>query len=218
MKKFLNSDTGSSTVECAILIPVILASVLLCVFIFIILYEKTLLQSYADEMAMSLAREWGYKALPVDELESGVYKKETYENREIYWHLKLWENSQKELTAFGYIKDNAKSTGILKPYKDHTGKEEEKEIIVDFRPGIPSVIHITITGKYTTPAEPLLKLIGLNDYLILEAKAKSNVYDTKDMINTTDYVYQLVRETETFKKFTEKIKPLKEKLDDLVKE
>ena len=75
MKKFLNSDKGSSTVECAILIPVILASVMLCVFIFIILYEKTLLQSYADEMAMSLAREWGYKALPVDELESGVYKR-----------------------------------------------------------------------------------------------------------------------------------------------
>ena len=186
MKKKNNWNKGSSTVECAILMPIILACVLLCIFIFMILYEKTLLQNYAEDVAMSLSRQWGYKPLPVDELETGVYKKETYEDREIYWQLKLLGNNKKELAAYEYIRDNTKTTGILKPYKDRTGKEVQNEISVDFTPGIPSTIQITIIAKYSTPAKPLLSLIGMNDYLIIEAKAKSTVYDPKDMINTTD--------------------------------
>lgn len=218
MEKKHNFNKGSSTVECAILMPIVLACVLLCIFIFIILYEKTLLQNYADDVAMSLARQWGYSPLPVDEIETGVYKKETYEDREIYWHLKVFGNKKKQDAAYEYIKKHSKSTGILEPYKDHEGNVIDNVIIVDFTPGIPSKIQITINAKYNTPAKPLLKILGMDDYLMLGASAKSEVYDPKDMINTTDFVYQMVRETDTFAKFSEKIKPLKEKLDKFVKE
>ena len=55
MKKFLNSDKGSSTVECAILIPVILASVLLCIYIYNSL-RKSCCKAMPTKWPVSLAR------------------------------------------------------------------------------------------------------------------------------------------------------------------
>ena len=55
--------------------------------------------------------------------------------------------------------------------------------------------------------------------IILSSRLKQNLMS---MIQRYDQHNRLCisvgEETETFKKFTEKIKPLKEKLDDLVKE
>lgn len=211
-------EKGNTLLEYAILLPVIFACVVLCIYIFIIFYQKTLIQNIAEDTAQSISRQWGYKPLPTEEMTTGVYKKETYESREVYWHLKLLGNKKKESTAIVHIKDNTKNIGLLKPYINDKGQVSEPEVIVDFKAGFPSVLHVNIRTMYNTPAKGLLKLIGFKEYLVIEGKAQALVYDPKDMINTTDYAYQIIRETKIYKKFIEKIKPLKANLDKFLKE
>lgn len=219
VKKNINkSNKGRASIEYVILLPIVFACVLLCVYIFIFFYEKTVLQSFAEDIAQSISKQWGYRPLPLEEIESGIYKKETYENREIYWNLKPLGDRKKESLVKDYIIENSRASGLLKPYIDCTGEEVKPEITVDFNPGISSVLHIRISMKYNTPVKSLLKLIGLKEYMVIEAKAQSHVYDPKDMINTTDYVYQLISEATVLKDFEGIIKPLKDNLNNFLKE
>jgi len=202
---------GSFTVEFAVLIPVIFACVFACLNVFLVLYQKTLIQNIAEEAAQSLSRQWGYKPLPVDELVTGVYKRETYESRETYWHLKLWNNRKKQEQAENRIMTGLDSLGVLKPKLKHPIKVD-----VDFRPGLPSEVAVKVEISYTAPGLGLMKLFGAGDYITVTGEARSAVYDSKDMINNADYVYQIIRETKVYKDIMKKINTVKEKLNAIV--
>lgn len=212
--------SGHSTLEYTLLMPIILICVFICIVAFLILYQKALVQYIAEDAAQSLSRQWGYKPLPVDEINSGVYKRETYESREVYWNLKLLFGADKEKAAIEYLEKNIKDIGFLKLYvpEENSGKSIDNLIVnVDIKPGIPAVLYVDIKAIYHMPMQNLFKLIGFGECLIVEGRAQSLVYDPKDMINTTDYVHQLVRSTDTYQKFMKKIEPLKKNLDKLLK-
>lgn len=213
---------GHSTLEYALLMPIIFICVFMCIVIFLILYQKSLVQNMAEEAAQSLSRQWGYKPLPVDEINSGVYKRETYESREVYWNLKLLFSKKKEEAAKAYIEKNIKDVGFLKPYVSEKGSAKNTDpnliVAVDIKPGLPAVLNVEIKAAYQMPVKNLMRLVGIGDRLVIEGKARSLVYDTKDMINTTDYVYQLIRATDLYQNFIKKIEPLKKNLDKILKE
>ncbi len=208
-KKLLNSR-GSYTLEYAILIPIIFACVFICILISLVFYQKTLIQNIAEEMAQSISRQWGYKPLPTEELTSGVYKRDTYESREVYWHLKLWNNRKKEEHAESQILMALDNLGILKLYSS------DQNVDVIFKPGIPSEVVVKIQVAYSIPGLGLIKLIDNADYLIIEGEARSAVYDSKDMINTSDYVYQIIRETKFYQEIMAKIEALKTNLNKII--
>lgn len=209
-KKYLNKR-GSYTLEYAILIPVIFVCVFICITVFLAFYQKTLIQNIAEEAAQSISRQWGYKPLPADQLTTGVYKKDTYESRETYWHLKLWNNRKKAEQAEGQILSGLDRLGILKPRLSHPIK-----VNVDFRPGIPSEVIVKIEIVYTAPGLKLLKLIGRDGFITVKGEACSAVYDPKDMINTADYVYQIVRETRVYRDIQAKIDNLRQNLGKII--
>lgn len=214
--------SGQSTLEYALLVPIIFICVFLCIVIFLILYQKAIVQNLAEETAQSLSRQWGYKPLPVDEINTGVYKRETYESREVYWNLKLLFSKKKEEAAKEYIEKNIKNVGFLKPYvpKKTSANNTESNLIVDvdIKPGLPAVLNVEIKAAYQIPMKNLMRLIGIGDCLVIEGYARSLVYDPKDMINTTDYVYQLIRATDLYQNFIKKIEPLKKNIDMILKE
>lgn len=212
--------SGHSTLEYTLLIPIVLICVFICMVAFLILYQKALVQNMAEDAAQSLSRQWGYKPLPVDEISSGVYKRETYESREVYWNLKLLFGKKKEEAAIEYIEKNIEDLGLLKPYipEKNSGKSIDNLIVnVDIKPGLPAVLYVDIKAVYHMPMQNLMQLIGFGKCLIIEGHAQSLVYDPKDMINTTDYVYQLIRTTDIYQSFMKKIEPLKKNLDKLIK-
>jgi len=205
------SVKGSFTIEFVILIPLVFACVFACINVFLVFYQKTLIQNIAEEAAQSLSRQWGYNPLPLDELATGVYKRETYESRETYWHLKLWNNGKKEEQAESRIMTGLDSLGILKPKL-----KRPIRVNVDFRPGLPSEVTVEVEISYTAPGLGLLKLFGAGDYVTVKGEARSAVYDSKDMINNADYVYQIIRETKVFKNIMAKINTVKEKLNSII--
>ncbi len=205
------SKRGNYTLEYAILIPIIFVCVFVCIIVFLIFYQKTLIQNIAEEAAQSISRQWGYKPLPVDQLTTGVYRKDTYESRETYWHLKLWNNKKKEEQAEARILTGLDKLGILKPHLSHP-----INVNVAFSPGIPSEVIVEIEITYTAPGIRLLKLIGKGGYVTVKGEAYATVYDSKDMINTADYVYQIIRETRIYKDITAKIDSMKNNLGKII--
>jgi len=216
-----SSISGHSTLEYALLMPIIFICVFACIVVFLILYQKAIVQNIAEEAAQSMSRQWGYNPLPVEELNSGVYKRETYENREVYWNLKLLFSEKKKQDAREYIEKNIKGAGLLKPYNSQVTANNtvpDTTVNVEITPGLPAVLTIEIKAAYMMPAKNLLRLIGIGDCLIIKANARSLIFDPKDMINTTDYVYQLLRSTDLYQDFIKKIEPLKKNLDRILKE
>lgn len=210
-KKKLLHNRGSYTLEYAILIPMIFVCVYVCILVFLLFYQKTLIQNIAEDAAQSISRQWGYKPLPVDELVTGVYRKDTYESRETYWHLKLWNNKKKEEQAKEYISVGLDKIGVLRTHPSHP-----IDVTVDFKPGIPSKVFVVIEVAYKAPGTGLLKLVGKDDFIIIRCEACSTVYDSKDMINTADYVYQIIRETKVYQDIMAKIDSLKGSLDNII--
>lgn len=216
---------GLTTIEYALLLPVILACIFVAIDVFLIFYQKTLIQTYAENMAQSLARQWGYKPLPLDEAQTGVYQKSTYESREVYWHLKLWENGRKEDDAEDFIKNEVIKSRFLTFYKpldnsknDGSRKKALEPVVkVTYKPGFPSSLNVSVKAYFNVPGSSILKAIGLGELLTVEGYATAHVYDSKDMINNTDYVLQLLRKTKFYQKFMEKIAPLKENIDKFIR-
>ncbi|NLX63178.1 MAG: pilus assembly protein [Clostridiaceae bacterium] len=215
------STSGHSTLEYALLMPIIFICVFVCIIVFLILYQKAIIQNIAEEAAQSLSRQWGYNPLPMEEINSGVYKRETYDSREIYWNLKLLFSEKKKKDAREHIEKSIRNVGLLKPYNSQVSGDNAipaTTVNVDIKPGLPAVLNIEIKAAYMMPAKNLMKLIGIGDCLILKANARSLIFDPKDMINTTDYVYQLISSTDLYRKFIKKIEPLKKNLDRILKE
>lgn len=212
-------ETGNATLEYALILPVVFVSILAVIVVFFVLYQKALIQNLAEDAAQSLSRQWGYQPLPMEELDTGVYQKATYETREIYWHIKLWNNDDKEAAAEEYLKEKVMSSSALKLYNPEEASkkgsdDQEPSVAVSYTPGLPSTLTVEIKAAYRVPG---LKFIGLGDYVVIKGYGRAFIYDSKDMINTTDYVIQLIRGTKTFQLFNEKLSPLRENLDKILK-
>lgn len=210
LKKALKASekSGSTTLEYAIILPVVFAVVLAAIMVFLLLYQKALVQNLAEAAAESLSRQWSYTEITAGEISTGVYKRETYDEREIYWNIGFWDNGRKEDFAEEYIKEKVTGMGVLK-----AGNRSGPEVRVEYRAGIPAVLTVKIKGTYRMPGAGLMKTIGLSDALTIEGAAEAFVFDSKDIINTADYAFQILQQTKTYQKFTEKISPLRENIE-----
>ncbi|MCX7773108.1 MAG: pilus assembly protein [Clostridia bacterium] len=201
---------GSATVEYAIILPLAFACVFAVVCIFFSIYQQSLLQSLAEDAAESMARQWGYDPLPVDQINTGAYEWTTFKNREIYWNLKALVSDKKEAAIQSYVEERAKTLGLLKLLKD-----VPLTVTVAYSPGLPSMLQVNITARYQTVGAGVLKLLGIGEVLELRGRAETAVYDPKEMINTTDYVVQLFRQSKTFESFQKLVAPVKGILDKI---
>jgi len=208
---------GSSTIEIAIIMPIVFALILASVMLFLILYQKALIQNVAENMAESLSRHWNYKSLTFkEEVENGAYTKNTYSEREVYWDLKFWTYGRKKADAEKYIKEKVMYLGPLKPARTNGRPDGHVDVSVNYKYGLITTVTVNIAAHYKVPGSGLLKLAGLDDLLIIRGEAQAQVYNAKNMINTTDYVIQLIRNTKAYDMFMEKLKPVKDALNKII--
>lgn len=209
---------GSSTIEVAIIMPVIFALIFASIVVFLILYQKALIQSLAENMAESIARQWNYTVVSYEEIENGAYTKDTYDEREIYWELKTLTGGKKRLTQLyeDYIRDKVSHLGPLKPDRTGVSHDDHIDVSVSCKYGLVTTVDVNIAARYKVPGAGILKLVGLDDLLLIKGEARTHVFGSKDMINTTDYVIQLVRGTRAYDAFIGKIKPIKDALNKII--
>lgn len=196
---------GSATIEYIIILPLVFACVVAVIVVFAALYQKSMVQALAESTADGLSMTWGHSPLIPNDIETGAYSRESYNNRQLYWQILDLGNDNKKAVAEKWMKDKLSGMGLLREIKDNPSS-----VNVDYQMGFPfSKIYVDITANYRLPGAGLLKFIGLGDYLIIKGYAEATVYDQKEMINNTDYVIQNVRESKLADLLAKVFEPLK---------
>ncbi len=212
MKNAKNRSAGNTTIEYAIVMPLVFACVIACITTFLLLYQKAMLQSTAENLAESVARQWNYESINHKEIWNGVFERSTFNKREVYWNLKFLKHKSKERAAEEFCQLAVKDLGLLKLYKEE-GQENVPEVRVKYHTGLPSYVTVRIQASYFLPGASILGLLGMGESVTLVSEAQCHVHDSKDMINTTDYVVQLIRETKLYEAFEEKLHSIKNSID-----
>jgi len=218
LKKAISSEKGVNIIEYAILMPFIFTFILAVIFLYIFIYHSVYVRNLAEETAESIARQWGYKEIENTEIKTGIYKMTTYDMKEIYWSIKPWKNANKEKNARDYIRQRLENKGILKLYAFKSSYPEKQtpenpEISVKYKPGLISSVCVNIKTAYKVPCSGLMRLIGFKDYIVFNGNAEVKVFDSKDMIYTSDYILQLLMETKVYDMFNRKIALLRDNIN-----
>ncbi|NMA64697.1 MAG: pilus assembly protein [Clostridiaceae bacterium] len=207
---------GNFTVEYAILLPVIFAAIIFSIVVFLIFYQGALLQNTAENLAESLARQWNYAFLNRQEINSGVYQKSSFDEREVYWDIKIWKNRSKENSAQKYCQEYVEKLGFFRFYESNNSQVKPK-VQVKYSTGIPSKVKVKIDASYVFPGSEIMRVLGLGNVLKIKAEAQCNVYNAKDMINTTDYIFQMLRETKIYALLDKRFQDIKNSIDKVIR-
>jgi len=213
MRFILKNNRGNLTTEYAVLLPAILAVITLAVVVFLIFYQGALLQNAAENLAEALARQWNYASFTNQEIKSGVYQKVTFDERELYWDLK--GSHSKERAAQEYCREYVRNLGFLRFCK-YDDSQADPEVTVSYTGGMRPEIMVSIEAFYVFPGSGILKALGLGEILRIEASARCNVHNAKDMINTTDYIFQMLRETGLFDSLDRKFQDIRNSVEKVL--
>ena len=208
MLKKAGKLSGSATIEYIIIMPVVIACVVAVIMVFECLYQQSAIQALADSTAEGLSMIWGYSPIREEEIASGAYSRESFDNRQLYWQAPPIESGKKTRTAGSWAEKQLESIGLLKEIED-----KNAEVSVSYHYGFPtSKIKVTITAHYVLPGAAALKYIGLGDILTIRCHAEAPVYDQKEMINVSDYIIQKVMESKAGEFLKKIASPLKKAL------
>lgn len=184
-------NSGRATVEYAIIMPLAIACVVAAITVFQCLYQKSAIQTLAEQAAESLSMVWGHGIISEEDITTGAYSRESYDNRQLYWQVFPSGTDVKTGAAQNWAERQLERTGLLEEIKSR-----DASVTVRYQHGFPaSRITVSITAYYRMPGAAALKYLGLGDILVIRGYAEAPVYDQKEMINVADYIIQAVMES-----------------------
>lgn len=202
---------GSATIEYVIIMPLAIACVVAVIMVFESLHQRSAVQALAETAAEGLSMIWGHSPIEEEELMTGAYSRESYDNRQLYWQILPVGKDGKTGTTEEWLRKQIENRGLLEELEDR-----QAQVRVVYHQGFPaSKVEVSITSYYDMPGAAALKYIGLGDLLIIRGHAEAPVYDQKEMINVSDYVIQKVMESKIGELLKKLASPLKKALEIL---
>jgi hypothetical protein len=179
-------NKGYITVEASIIVPVVILSILAVIYLGLLLYQRSLLQSAAGIASEMGASAW---ASGISELSTGRPYGDSFEKIKLYRRI-FDASEQEKLTAIKeYAKSNVERNGILKPLETSVDT-----VIKNY--AISRRLEVTISSSYRIPAGGLVKLFGGSGSITLKVKAVSSIDEPAELIRTTDFIIDLEKELE----------------------
>ena len=182
---FRDAQKGSFTVEAAIIVPLVIFSLAAVIYMGLLLYQRSLVQSAAEMAANQGAAAW---ASGTEEIEMsrptdpGTGKFKLY--RRIY-------DSDKE-QRLKIIEDYALALSSRNEIVPASGAVAEAEIIDAFN----RKLEVRVDRYYKMPLGKLAKLFGGSDTVAIWVKAVSTINDPAEFIRTADMVIDIEKKLE----------------------
>jgi len=205
---------GSVTVEASIIVPIIILSVAAAIYTAMLLYQRALLQSAAEEAAEAGAMAW---ASGTFELESGKPMKNSFVDFALYRRL---YDSEKE-ARLECIKDYALSAAARHELvrSVHSSAEAAVRDYVVYRE-----LEVTVIKEYRLPLGRFLKVFCGSDKIQMKVKANAVIDEPVELIRTTDFIIDIEKKLENKypelkelgEKTREALNEIKEKLDQFI--
>jgi len=206
MSKRVRKCLGSATVEYILLLPLAIACVVAVIMVFMALCQRSALQALADSTAEGLSMVWKHNPPKAEEIATGAYSRESYDNRQLYWQILPIGSNRKTATAQEWAKQRLDNMGLLK-------KTRDTKVNVSYHHDFPaSRVKVDVAARYIMPGAAALRFIGLGDLLTVKGSSEYSIYDQKEMIHVTDYVIQKVMESKIGEILKKLVSPLQKVL------
>jgi Flp pilus assembly protein TadG len=179
-------NKGSTTVEAAILVPLIFISILAVIFLCCLYYQRALLQSAADSVAHAGAASWFN---PASDIATGKTEINNLEETGLYWRIIEEKRDVKLNRIKTYSERILNKKAIFEPYYSNT-KVEIKDYIIYKR------LHVCIENSYKLPGTSLFKIFGVGRYIKINVSAYANINDPSEFIRDTDLLLDIEKEME----------------------
>lgn len=187
------------TIEAALIVPVVIISLILLIYICILLYQQAYIKSLANTAAERGAAVW---TNPSKDLYIEFVDKEGLANTPLYWRVgELFSSNDKQNK---YDKVNKFVVGSISKYsvfdknrgkmtlKYTDSKMNVKCELTDYV--IYKKLKVNIEEEYNLPISNVLKSFGFNVEFKISASSESVVNDPVEFVRNTDFVIDSVRE------------------------
>ena len=196
------SDKGSITVEASIVVPIVILSIVAFIFIGLLLYQRALLQSTADEASCAGAASW--------------CASESVGEIALYWRIYDTNTDEKIGNIEKYAQERLKNKNILKAQITNIHAK-----ITDYK--IYRKLEVTLENKYKIPVAGFLRIFGFNNYFTIRVNSCAVIDEPAEFIRNVDFVIDVEKELEEkhpeIKDFAQKtrdtISEIKSKIDKL---
>jgi len=198
-KWYLKKNRGSMTIEAALIVPVIIISLILLVYICIFMYQQAYIKSLSNTAAERGAAVW---ANPSKDLYVEFVDREGLSNTPLYWRVgELFSSKNKQNK---YDKVNKFITGSISKYsvfdknkgpmtlKYTDSNMNVKCELTDYV--IYKKFKVSIEEEYNLPISNVLNSFGFNVEFKISASSESVVSDPVEFVRNTDFVIDSVRE------------------------
>lgn len=210
-KKRITQETGSMTLELAIIFPMIICLLIVLIYSLLLYYQQAITRATVDQTVNQVSFIWG--RLQEGEANTRLLQQGALLNtrEDLYWQMGVFDHkAEKKDLIEDYLKKELKKKELLTP--------KSTDIEVSFHNYfIFQRIKITATLTYDPPF-PFIKYF-LNGKLQVSASAL--VKEPSEIIRNVDYAGDLLEEFQTTQKlkteFLEKMKEAQKKVQDFFK-
>lgn len=177
---------GSFTVEASIIVPIMILSITAVIYMGLLLYQRTVIQSAAETAAADGAAAW---SSGVGRIGTGKVSDASFDNIRLYRRiydsdkekrLEIIRNHAAELTERGELL-NPVETVIQAEIKDYA---------------VCRKLEVSITKSYILPLGNFLKIFGGSERFVINVKAASMLDEPVELIRTTDFILDMEKKLE----------------------
>jgi hypothetical protein len=179
-------NRGSTTVEAAIIIPVIILCIAAVAYMGLLLQQKAVIQSAAESAAEAGALAW---SSGTDVPAAGKPAADDIRNPELYRRIFDSKRENRLCDIEEYALELAARNELIKPV-DITVTAELKDYVVYKK------LVVRIGKKYRNPLGGLFELLGKSETIGISAMAVSTVNEPAELIRTTDFILDVEKKLE----------------------
>ena len=179
-------NKGSITVEASIIVPLMILSLAAVIYMGLVLYQRTVIQSAAETAAVDGAAAW---SSGVGEISTGGVTKNSFDRIKLY--RRIYDSDRKNRLA--EVENHALSLTargeLLRPVETAVQAE-----IKDY--AVCRKLIVTISKSYSLPLGDFLKAFGGSGAITISVKGSSMLDEPVELIRTTDFILDMEKELE----------------------
>jgi hypothetical protein len=200
-------------VEAVILVPVIMLSITIVIYLGLILCQRCSIQSDADHLSEAGSAGWRYSA---SEIQTGKLHLSDFGKDGLYWRIFDTNKEHKIKKVTDAAKDTSDPEVLKKGFEGSFSA-----VLTDFI--AIKRLNVQIEQEFMVPMPGFFKIFGLGNKLKISAKSVSTVNDPVELIRSTDFAIDLKHELEqkypSIGNISEKaenvLKQVKDKISDM---
>lgn len=187
---FLESKKGSTTIEAALIFPIIFLSIIALIFVCIFLYEQAYMKSLADRAAERGAAIWKN---PQSDMTISLVKLEHFKDNDPYWRIYDTNKSKKEEKIEQYLKKSLSQYSILQSRdKDAPMNTTDIEFSANLKNYIVyKKLVVTVKKKFKLPIGNILNVFGIDNTITIYAESETVINEPAEFIRNADFAIDM---------------------------